>query len=412
MLDLFGYAVAGIMTAVALWRLPSALWGDAQRRALWGCYAGFAAALWLKTRAVRLGLDRSPVTDLDILLKHYVSTAAILAILSYIVAMYGTSPGDDGDGAVPRHVAVSRWVARVATKAALGALALMTVLFFTVVDRSRPSNHFLAEHAGQPGATAYMTVFYAFLTAATVVCAYQWTSQTLRAERPLLRIGLGMMAVAMFLGVAYVTSRVAFIWVSVAEPPARAVADRFEAVTEAVQLLVFVLFALGASVPSAAAAVRRWRHWRALAALYPLWRDLMEAFPAIPFDPPAGRLRELTRTDMPVGVRLDRWVHDIGDAVDKLRHHVPDELLPAARAAAEAGAPAGEERPTAEAYWIRSALRLKSDGAPPGPAAAFATTPGADMEEEVSWLLRVQAAYARVTAERTTAVLRTVGQSA
>ena len=109
MLDALGYVVAGLMTAVALWRLPSALWGDVHRRALWGCYAGFAAALWLKTEAVRLALNRSPVTDLAVLLKHYVSTGAILAILSYIVAVYGRH-GDGGP--VPRHVAVARYLVR------------------------------------------------------------------------------------------------------------------------------------------------------------------------------------------------------------------------------------------------------------------------------------------------------------
>lgn len=421
MLDVLGYVVAGLMTAVALWRLPSALWGDAQRRALWGCYAGFAAALWLKTEAVRLALNHSPVTDLAVLLKHYVATAAILAILSYIVAMYGRHPADgdgardeDGDiGRVPRHVAVSRLVHRIAWKAAAGALLLMTVLFFTVVDRGRPSEHFLTDHAGEPGATAYYTVFYIFLGAASAVCAYQWTSQTRRAERTLLRVGLGMMAAAMFLGIAYVGSRTAFLWISVLEQPSAAFENRVEAVTEGMQQLLFVLFAVGASMPSGSAAARRWRHARAMAALYPLWRDLMRAFPGLPFDPPAGRVRELLRTDMPLGVRLDRWVHDIGDAVDKLRHHAPDALLRAANDAARPDSPAGGavDAAVTEAYWIRAALRLRAEGAPAGPAADFADRAGADMDEEVAWLLRVRAAYGRITDEQTIAVLHHVKQA-
>lgn len=396
MLDALGYVVAGLMTAVALWRLPSALWGDVHRRALWGCYAGFAAALWLKTEAVRLALNHSPVTDLAVLLKHYVSTGAILAILSYIVAVYGRH-GDGGP--VPRHVAVARLVHRVAWKAALGALAVMTLMFFTVVHRDRPSEHFVTDHAGEPGATAYYTVFYLFLGAASAVCAYQWSSQTRRAERTLLRVGLGMMAAAMFLGIAYVLSRTAFLWISVVRPPGAVLGDRVESVTEAMQQLLFVLFAVGASVPSGSAVVRRWRHARALAALYPLWRDLMRAFPAVPFDPPAGRLRELTRTGMPLDLRLDRWVHDIGDAVEKLRHHAPDALLAAARDAS------GGDPAVTEAHWVRAALRLRAEGRPAGPAGAFADKPGADMEEEVAWLLRVRDAYARVTDARTTAVL-------
>ncbi len=52
---------------------------------------------------------------------------------------------------------------------------LLTVLFFTVVDRSTPSDRFVADHAGQwGGATLYMSVFYLYLGAASAVCAYQW----------------------------------------------------------------------------------------------------------------------------------------------------------------------------------------------------------------------------------------------
>ncbi len=61
-----------------------------------GCYAGFALALWTKTRFVRVGLNDSPVTDLSVLIKHYTATIAILAILSYIVAIYGQYADEGG----------------------------------------------------------------------------------------------------------------------------------------------------------------------------------------------------------------------------------------------------------------------------------------------------------------------------
>lgn len=150
-LDLAGYLIAVLMTAVALWRMPAALWGDEddkRRRALWGCYAGFAAALWTKTRAVRIGLNDSAVTDLAVLIKHYTATIAILAILSYIVAIYGQYPDA---GTVPRHVRFARAIQQVAAKASIATLVLLTVLFFTVVDRSVPSDRFVADHAGQWG---------------------------------------------------------------------------------------------------------------------------------------------------------------------------------------------------------------------------------------------------------------------
>ena len=95
---LFDYATAVVMTVIALWRLPAVRYGDAHRRALWGCYAGFAAALWLSTEAVQRWLNDAPVVDLAVLIKHYVSTAAILAILTYVSATYG----------IERKLAVSR----------------------------------------------------------------------------------------------------------------------------------------------------------------------------------------------------------------------------------------------------------------------------------------------------------------
>nr|WSW68225.1 hypothetical protein OG461_19585 [Streptomyces sp. NBC_00995] len=405
-LDVAGYLIAGLMTAVALWRMPAALWGDEEdrrRRALWGCYAGFAAALWTKTRAVRIGLNDSPVTDLSVLIKHYTATVAILAILSYIVAIYGQYADA---GAVPRHVRFARLIQQVATKASVATLVLLTVLFFTVVDRSTPSDRFVADHAGQWGATLYMSVFYLYLGAASAVCAYQWALATASAARRHLRVGLGMMAFAMFIGVGYTVSRTLFLWVSVVDRPGEAFALRFDEVTEASQLVLFAFFAIGASIPALSNVRRRAKLWRAQVRLHALWYELMTAFPDQPFDPPAPLLRELTRFGTPADLRIDRWAADIADAVEKLRHYVPDTLLPAAEAAAaESGA--GRERtgPLADAHWIRAALAARSAGAPAGAAAAVGTQHATDQDGEVAWLVRVAAAYRTVTPERARQVL-------
>ncbi|MFJ8696433.1 MAB_1171c family putative transporter [Streptomyces roseolilacinus] len=392
-LDLAGYLVAALMTAVALWRMPAALWGDEEdkrRRALWGCYAGFAAALWTKTRVVRTSLNNSPVVDLAVLIKHYTATVAILAILGYIVAIYGSYP--DG-GAVPRHVRFARAVQQVAAKASVATLVLLTVLFFTVVDRSVPSDRFVSDHAGQWGASLYMTVFYLYLGAASAVCAYQWALATANASLRHLRVGLGMMTAAMFIGVGYTVSRTLFLWISVVEEPTAGFARTFDKATEAAQVLLFALFAIGASVPAFGTGWRRVRLWRAQVALHPLWRELMAAFPDQPFAPPASLARELTRFDTPADLRVDRWVADIADAVEKLRHYVPDGLLPAAREAA------GSAGPLADAYWIKAALAAKAAGGPAGAAADFDTRQATDQDGEVAWLVRVATAYRSIPEE-------------
>ncbi|MEU7281806.1 MAB_1171c family putative transporter [Streptomyces sp. NPDC045431] len=394
-LDIAGYLIAGLMTAVALWRMPAALWGDEEdkrRRALWGCYAGFAAALWTKTHAVRIGLNNSPVVDLAVLIKHYTATIAILAILSYIVAIYGHYP--EG-GAVPRHVRFARMVQHVAAKASVATLILLTVLFFTVVDRSVPSDRFVSDHAGQWGATLYMSVFYLYLGAASAVCAYQWALATAGATLRHLRVGLGMMTFAMFIGVGYTVSRTLFLWISVVEQPSHAFAQTFDKVTEFAQVVLFAFFAVGASIPAFSKGWRRVKLWRAQARLHPLWRELMVAFPDQPFEPPASLARELTRFGTPADLRVDRWAADIADAVEKLRHYVPDGLVDAARAAA-----GGEPGPLADAYWIKAALAAKAAGAPAGRAAAIEAKHATDQDDEVAWLVCVAGAYRTVDGER------------
>ncbi|KFG71388.1 MAB_1171c family putative transporter [Streptomyces mutabilis] len=395
------YVIAGVMTGVAVWRLPAVIYGDAHRRSLWACYAGFAAALWLKSPSVKTWLNGSAIVDLSILAKHYVSILAILAICTFVVTNYGTS--DQGE--VPRHVAVSRWVTRVGTQTAAGALVVMTVLFFTAVHREQPSIDFMVDHRGQWGASAYMTVFYVYLGSASAICGYQWASAYRRADTRLLRTGLLMMTVAMGIGVAYVLCRVSFIWSAFVVDYDYDVATDFAQTTDLMQIILFFLFAIGASVPTTNTAASRLSARRALYRLYPLWRDLMTAFPDRTFSPPASRWREVTRLSTPGDVRLDRWVADIGDAVETLRHYAPPMLLPVAeRVAAESE----DARSTAEALWIRASLRAVTAGERRQQASAgLPSKPFTDTESESSWLLRVQDAYASITDEQAQVLLDT-----
>jgi hypothetical protein len=243
------------------------------------------------------------------------------------------------------------------------------------------------------------------LGAASAVCAYQWALATIDAKLLHLRIGLGMMTFAMFIGVGYTLSRTLFLWISVADKPSESFALTFDEATEAAQLVLFAFFAVGASLPAFSKGWRRARLWRAQVNLHPLWRELMTAFPDQPFAPPASLARELTRFDTPADLRVDRWAADIADAVEKLRHYVPDSLLTAAKEAA-AGEDPGKAGSLADAYWIKAALAAKAEGAPAGKAAAFETKHATDQDGEVAWLVRVAAAYKAIPEQRTRAVLR------
>src|SRR6478609_5636739 len=127
MSDYFSYLTAVVMTAIAVWRFPAVRYGDSHRRALWGGYAGFAVALWLYTPVAMAAADRIPVVDLSALLRHFASTAAIVSALTYVATSYGRSSA----AAVPRHVAIARWIARASYRAGAVGVALMAILFFT-----------------------------------------------------------------------------------------------------------------------------------------------------------------------------------------------------------------------------------------------------------------------------------------
>lgn len=106
----------------------------------------------------------------------------------------------------------------MAYKAGVVGVLLLTTLFFTVVDRKTPSADFVADHAGEWGAAIYMNVFCFFPLFTTAVCGYQWTRAARRAETAIMRIGLVLMAIAMWMGLVYVAARMALIWVAALAP--------------------------------------------------------------------------------------------------------------------------------------------------------------------------------------------------
>jgi hypothetical protein len=273
-------------------------------------------------------------------------------------------------------------------------MVLLSVLFFTVVDRRAPSADFVTDHAGQWGAASYMSVFYFFPLVTTAVCGYQWTRAARRAETTSMRIGLVLMAISMWMGLVYVAARTTLVWVAVAAPLSPVVERDAVNATAMWMNALFLLVAVGASVPTTKAATRRWRAWRTGYLLYPLWRDLMVAFPGTSLYPPGSRLREFTRSHTPSDLRLDRWTQDIADASDTLRYFAPAGLLFAAEEAAS-GHP--DREPAAEAYWIKAALLAVADRQPSHQPSGMQTKPFIDADGEAAWLVRVRKAYSEIT---------------
>ncbi|MCM2392656.1 MAB_1171c family putative transporter [Streptomyces albipurpureus] len=390
-LDFFRYLTAGVMTLIAVWRFPAVRYGDAHRRALWGAYAGFAVALWLYTPALKLAVDRIPLVDLSALMRHFASTAAIIGALTYVATSYGKSTEE----LVPRHVAVSRWIARAAYRAGAVGVVLLTVLFLTVVDRPRQSEDFLTDHAGEWGAAAYMTVFYFFPLVTTAVCGFQWSRGARAAETTSMRIGLRLMGIAMWMGLVHTVARIAIVWAAVLFPLSDSLVETMIDLTAMWMNLLFLIVAVGASIPTTSAATARWKMLKTLYLLHPLWFDLVKAFPGTSLYPPESRLAELTHTRVPGDVRLDRWTQDIADACERLRYYAPEGLLWAAEDATES---CSDPEPAAEAYWIAAALRAATSTKPSQYATApLREKPFVDTNSEAAWLIRVSTVYAHIT---------------
>ncbi|WP_411140921.1 MAB_1171c family putative transporter [Streptomyces sp. x-80] len=391
------------MTVLALWRLPGARYGDPLRRTLWGCSAGFAAALWTRFTPVSDALGELGVTDLDALVKYLVSLAASLSLLNFAVTSYLLA-GDDA----PRHIAISRKVARIARRSTVFVVPLMGLLFFLAVDRTRPSRDFAADHAGEWGAAAFMTCFYLYLVASAWTVAYQWTHVSRRAESLVLRTGLALGAAATWLYALYAVVRLMYMWVAMFVPTSPGISRPIRSLSDGLNVLVAILFAAGASLPTTNVAADRLRTWRSLWSLHPLRRDLTAAFPEVAFQPAGSRLREMSRLNPPADVRLDGWIQEIGDAVDLLRHHAAPQLW---QAAEETALGHTDPEPAAEAHWIKAALDSVAHGcrsavpAGPLPEKPFATSQG-----EASWLVRVQVAYAGIRPHQTAELLTAAGK--
>lgn len=399
MFEYFQYLTAIAMTIIAVWRFPAVRYGDSHRRALWGGYAGFAVALCLYTPAAMNAVDRVPVVDLSALLRHFASTAAIMAALTYVATSYGKST----EAVVPRHVAVSRWIARASYKAGAIGVILLTILFFTVVHRDKPSENFLIDHAGEWGVAVYMTVFYFFPLITTAVCGYQWSRAARQAESTSMRVGLGLMGISMWMGLIHTIARIAILWIAVAFPLHSSTVRFLVDATSIWMDVLFLIVAAGASIPTTRAAVARWKTWQTLNKTYPLWFDLVQAFPGTSLYPPGRRMAELMHIRVPIDVRLDRWTQDIADACEKLRHYAPRNLMFAAE---DITASHSDPEPAAEAYWIKAAL-LAADTMPirPQAAAPLRDKPFVDTDSEAAWLVRVSTVYSLIPRDHTKRLL-------
>ncbi|MET9142954.1 MAB_1171c family putative transporter [Streptomyces sp. NPDC004042] len=408
------YVIIALLLVQAAVRLPTVWGGRRRERSLWGAFAAFSAAWWLRTDTGRAVIDPLGVEDLPTLLKHVLAISGICVLLNYVAAVY------QNVDATARHIRITAAVRRAAARASLATVLCMGGVFFLVLDRSKTaadSLYFVGRHVGEPGLLFYLGGFNAYVAAAASVCAYQWGRAARLARRRSLRTGLAMMASGMALMVLYAVVRTAYVAVITIRPATAAVGGVQEHVTDTVMYAATLLWLLGSIAPASHALVTRAHAYRALAVLHPLWRDLVSTVDGValhrPSQLPSGRrtaalvgaVRDVLFQDTTPQIRLGRYVTEIRDATRELRRRASDDLFQRARRLAEAEGHTGEEAEVvAEAYWLKAALAAADASA--GAPGAFHTC-GTDFASEVAWLCRVARAYRRA-APRTGAILEAV----
>ncbi|MEU1073626.1 MULTISPECIES: MAB_1171c family putative transporter [unclassified Streptomyces] len=409
--DAFVCLIIGLLLLQAAVRLPSALRGQRRERSLWGAFAAFAAAWWLRTDTGRAVVGPLGMNDLPTLLKHALAIVGICVLLTYVTDVYRD------DDATARHIKITSVVHRTAARASLATVVCLIAVFFLALDRSKTavnSPYFMGRHAGEPGLALYLGLFNFYTAAAAAVCAYQWGRAARLARRWSLRAGLTMMATGMALMVLYAVLRTAYLGVIALHPAAASAGTTQEHVTDTVLYAASLLWLLGSITPATHALATRVRALKALAGLHALWRDLVLAVDGVALHQPSGLLcgrraagvinlvRDIFSHDATPQIRLGRYVTEIRDVTHELRRRAPSDLLQRARRLAEAeGHVADDGAAVAEAYWLKAALAFAD--APAGAPAAFYTA-GDDFASEVPLLLRVSRAY-RQASPHTRAIL-------
>ncbi|MFD7013970.1 MAB_1171c family putative transporter [Streptomyces sp. NPDC059928] len=409
--DAFVCLIIGLLLLQAAVRLPSVLRGRRRERSLWGAFAAFAVAWWLRTDTGRAVIAPLGMNDLPTLLKHILAIVGICVLLTYVTDVYRH------EDATARHIRITSVVHRVAARASLATVLCMIVVFFLALDRSKTaadSPYFVGRHVGEPGLALYLGLFNFYTAAAAAVCAYQWGRAARLARRWSLRAGLTMMAAGMTLMVLYAVLRTVYLGAITLYPSVASAGPAQEHVTDTVLYAAFLLWLLGSITPATHALAARARALKAAVGLHPLWRDLVLAVDGVALHQPSGLLssrraaavintvRDVVSHDTTPQIRLGRYVTEIRDVTHELRRRAPSDLFQRARRLAEAeGHLAKDAEAVAEAYWLKAALATVD--APAGAPAAFHTA-GDDFASEVPWLLRVSSAY-RQASPHTGAIL-------
>jgi hypothetical protein len=253
----------------------------------------------------------------------------------------------------------------------------------------------------------YVFVHLTYIGWAAVQIAVLARRYTRIATRPLLRLGLRLMAAGALVGLAYVVIKFVnmAIWPLTGRVPG--LAASVIVVTFSLSILLMLV---GATIPSwgPLLGLDRLANWaaalRAYRRLAPLWTALHRVNPTIALLPPPTGLSAPILVARRARLRLVRRVVEIRDGYLALRPYADakaDRI--ARRLGSNAGLSGDDIDGVAEAAVVAAALRYRERGQTPvDPSPLLASSPagrkpgGADPRDpavEVAWLARVACAY-------------------
>lgn len=365
-------ATAGLLWAVALWRLPSAT-NSRKQRTLWGAFAALAVAMTLEIPALAHAVDSATgVNSLATLIKHLFGVVAASAVLEFVIAV--VRPRGFLPGSVRRSMTLS-------------AMAAM-IVFFALSPRVHESKDFFEENSGSAAPTIYMAVFALYIGAAMAVATWLFLSASRIAPSGWLRSGLRILGAGTAVGIAYSVQRIVFLALLVFGHDQTGSKNTENALSSLLKTVAILLILLGSCLPPIPVMLRTLHNLRVMRRLAPLWEGLAASTPHVVLKAPIQRHR--------IGLRLHRRIIEINDASLTLREFVPAALKTEAREQAAASGLVDEVmEAVAEACWLAAAAKRAQLGYDPLKGLPH-PTPGAvdlDPDNELRWLSQVSAAY-------------------
>lgn len=399
---------------------------DLVLRAYWSALLCLAAAVTMLIPPVQLVVDRRVgVPSLALLVGHSLALGCATSAQAFL--LYSSSPPDEARPRVRRQV----WLL-------VGTLIAMAALFVVGQTQHATFDLFSGDVTAWPAVLfwlLYLSILgLALVNAVRLIWRWRWASLSDRADRDLLRGGLGLLTAGAAVGLVYVGYHLVFLAAS-----QRGQAQRLgdpQLITQGLSGASVLLIVAGFTLPAWGPRVGlvRWLRWvgryRAHRRLYPLWRSLWRAVPSIALEPSSAWWRDALTLRGGMTYRLQRRCVEIRDGQVKLRPWRDPRaattaqelgrraaldgealeavveaatLLAAAqlrrRAAAigeKLGRQAGLDGETLDKVVVaatRAAVPANTDGQPAGGEPGEAAGPGGDdLDSENAWLSKVATA--------------------